>query len=504
MNYVIYARKSTEDKGRQILSLESQVSTMRKMADDLGLKIIRVFIESKSAKKPDNRPVFSEMIKMFEQGKAEGIVCWKLDRLSRNPVDSGKIQWLSQQGIIKDIQTSEKRYLPDDNAVVYTVESGMANQYIRDLSKNVKRGNRTKLEKGGWLGKAPLGYLNNKLDRSIFIDKRKSKYIVRAFELCACGNHSLKEIMNILYDEGFRSENGLMVRKATIHRMISNPTYYGVMKRNEKLYKGNHKPIISKNLFDRAQSALQIRTHTKKQKLFFTYRGFLKCNCGCVYTASKKKGHDYYYCTNGKGSCNVHNKYERAENIDDLILEIFDKIQFDEEFIDIAYQASKEKYVNNKGYVDNSKSNLESELKIVDQRKNKLLDTYLSDLIDKNVYEAKMKELENNRVELENQIQNLKVENGYDETTLEQIKNVFLLANKAKETFRGYDKYKKRELLEILLWNLDIENKKIADVRFKMPYQLLANTPKKCDFTTMFGDRDSNPDWLLQRQPSYH
>jgi len=70
---------------------------------------------------------------------------------------------------------------------------------------------------------------------------------------------------------------------------------------------------------------------------------------------------------------------------------------------------------------------------------------------------------------------------------LEQIKKVFLTANTTKKTFLKYDKYKKRELLEILLWNLEIENEKIANIRFKMPYQLLANTPKNCDLATMLG-----------------
>jgi hypothetical protein len=54
---------------------------------------------------------------------------------------------------------------------------------------------------------------------------------------------------------------------------------------------------------------------------------------------------------------------------------------------------------------------------------------------------------------------------------LEQIKKVFLTANTAKKTFLGYNKYKKRDLLEILLWNLEIENKKIANIKFKMPYR---------------------------------
>lgn len=66
-------------------------------------------------------------------------------------------------------------------------------------------------------------------------------------------------------------------------------------------------------------------------------------------------------------------------------------------------------------------------------------------------------------------------------------------AKTTKKTFLKYDKHEKRNLLEILLWNLEIENKKIANIRFKMPYQLLANTPKNCDLATMLRGRDSNP-----------
>ena len=93
------------------------------------------------------------------------------------------------------------------------------------------------------------------------------------------------------------------------------------------------------------QSVLLNKTHTKKQKLFFTYRGFLKCVCGCVYTASNKKGYDYYYCTNGKGNCEAHKKYLKSGHIGKLTSGIFDKIKFDEEIIKIAHKASEEKYL---------------------------------------------------------------------------------------------------------------------------------------------------------------
>jgi len=84
MKYILYARKSSEDKSKQILSLESQVTEMKKLASSLGLNISLTYTESKSAKLPNNRPLFSEMINLLENDKSDGygIICWKIDRLS--------------------------------------------------------------------------------------------------------------------------------------------------------------------------------------------------------------------------------------------------------------------------------------------------------------------------------------------------------------------------------------------------------------------------------------
>ena len=494
MKYIIYCRKSTESEDRQILSIESQVNELMQIAKKNNLEIDRVFKESKSAKAP-GRPVFNEMMEYIKKNKDLSLLVWKLDRLARNPVDGGNLIWLLDTKDIHEIKTYEKTYQNiSDDKFIMNIDFGVSKKFVDDLSVNVKRGNRAKLEKGGWPGKCPLGYINNKADRNVIVDKKLSKYILRIFELYATGKYNLNEIVNILYQEGFRTKTGLEVRKATIHRILNKHFYYGIMIRDGKYYQGNHKPLISQKLFEKAQSVMCAKTHTKKQKLFFTYRGFMKCSCGCIYTASQKKGHDYYYCTNGKGNCETHKKYNRAENIDKLIINIFDEIKFDDKLIEICYEASKQKLIKNKDYVETSKSNFENQLKIVQKKEEKLLDTYLSDMVPQNVYEAKSKELENNKTVIKCQIKNFKSENISDENTLEQVKKVFLTANRSKKEFLKYNKYKKRELLETLLWNLEIKDKKIANIRFKMPYQLLANTPKNCDSATLFGSRDSNPD----------
>ncbi|NCN25696.1 hypothetical protein COT94_04585 [Candidatus Falkowbacteria bacterium CG10_big_fil_rev_8_21_14_0_10_37_14] len=212
IKYALYCRKSTEDSGRQILSLDSQEKEMTALAHNLGLNIVKVFRESKSAKKPDNRPQFSELISLIKRGKIDGIICWKIDRLSRNPIDSAIIQWLLQQNDLKIIQTMDRQYLPSDNALLFNVESGMANQYILDLSKNVKRGLRAKLEQGQWPNLAPIGYLNK--DSQIIVDMDREKYIKKIFELYATGKYSVKDIAELLFKEGFRSRGNKNITKA--------------------------------------------------------------------------------------------------------------------------------------------------------------------------------------------------------------------------------------------------------------------------------------------------
>ena len=104
MNYFLYARKSTDVEDKQVLSIEAQLSELRALAKKENLTITEEFIEKRTAKMP-GRPIFNEMVKRIEKSEAEGIICWKLDRLARNPVDGGQIQWLLQESVIKDIRT---------------------------------------------------------------------------------------------------------------------------------------------------------------------------------------------------------------------------------------------------------------------------------------------------------------------------------------------------------------------------------------------------------------
>ena len=139
MNYFLYARKSTDTEDKQVRSIDDQLAVLRSLAKEENLIVSEEFVEKQSAKTP-GRPIFNEMLTKLNKGQAQGIIGWKLDRLARNPVDAAQISWMLQEGKIQHIQTYDRSYYPEDNVLIMSMEFGMANQYIRDLSTNTKRG----------------------------------------------------------------------------------------------------------------------------------------------------------------------------------------------------------------------------------------------------------------------------------------------------------------------------------------------------------------------------
>ena len=146
-HFVIYARKSTESEDRQVLSIDSQINELQAIAARLGYGELKIMRESMTAKAP-GRPVFNKLMEMVEAGQIHGVLCWKLDRLARNPVDGGRIIWCIKNDGLSIVTPSQSYSREEDNTILMYVEFGMAQKYIDDLGKNVKRGNRAKLEMG--------------------------------------------------------------------------------------------------------------------------------------------------------------------------------------------------------------------------------------------------------------------------------------------------------------------------------------------------------------------
>src|SRR5262245_55376298 len=140
--HVIYARKSTESDDRQVLSIDSQVQELKLLALRRGLDPPEILIEKFSAKAP-GRPVFGSLMKRIGRGEVDAVLCWKMDRLARNHLDTGQVLQALADGKLPRVITPEREYTADGNdRFLGNFEFGIATKFIDDLRANVRRGNR--------------------------------------------------------------------------------------------------------------------------------------------------------------------------------------------------------------------------------------------------------------------------------------------------------------------------------------------------------------------------
>src|SRR3989344_535858 len=297
ITYFLYARKSSESEDRQVQSIDDQINRLKELARSLGISIKEILTEAKSAKKPYIRPVFATMLERIEKGEANGVLCWQINPLSRNPIDSGKLSWMLQQGALKCIQTIDRQYMPDDNVLLFSVESGMANQFIIDLRKNSRRGMVGKADRGWLPSRAPLGYLNDKLEHTIVEDSERFHLVRKMWDMMLTGNYTPPQIREIANNEwGFRTPKtkrggGVELANSTIYRMFTNLFYTGTnFKWAGKVYtNGNQKPMITLEEYDRVQVILGRSGKPRAKTHNFAYTGIIVCDaCGGMITASEK------------------------------------------------------------------------------------------------------------------------------------------------------------------------------------------------------------------------
>jgi DNA invertase Pin-like site-specific DNA recombinase len=206
--YIAYCRKSTDEPDRQILSIEAQVAELEEFAERENLKIISFISESKTAKEP-GREKFAEVLQFIEDGKADGILSWHPDRLARNSIDGGKIIYLLDTGSLKDLKFPTFWF---DNTpqgkFMLNIAFGQSKYYVDNLSENVKRGNRQKLRRGELPGKAPFGYLNDKSTKTILVDKKRAKFVQKAFQLFSTGGYGYTDIRKFFIENKIFNTTG--------------------------------------------------------------------------------------------------------------------------------------------------------------------------------------------------------------------------------------------------------------------------------------------------------
>ena len=402
MRYIIYCRKSTDEKNRQVLSIDGQLSELKEFAKRENLQIVDTVLESKTAKEP-GREKFADVLKRIEKGEANGILSWHPDRLARNSIDGGKIIYLLDIGKLTNLKFPTFWF---DNTpqgkFMLSIAFGQSKYYVDNLSENVKRGLREKLRRGVWPKLAPIGYFNDLKIKSIEVDIEKSKYVKKAFEKFAEDNTSYSEIARMLFKCGIYRKGERVMKVGTIKNMLTNKFYIGTFLYNGVLYKGSHATFISKDLFNKVQNIMERLSRPRLKGHNFPFTGFIKCaECGSAITAethpryyertNRKVVFNYYRCTKSLGNCTQ--KYMTDVELEKQIRNMVLKCSIDDEGYKVFEELLEKDKLIEELSASQRQAELVSKISNLEDQEETLLNGFIQHIIEPEVYKKKKNEI---------------------------------------------------------------------------------------------------------------
>ena len=404
-----YARVST-DFMEQLNSLENQKRFFTEYIGDMpSWEFAGGYIdEGISGVTTKKREKFNEMIDDALDGKFDMIVTKEVSRFARNTLDS--IQYTRQllaNGVAVYFQNDNINTLDEDSEFRLTIMASIAQDESRKISSRVHWGHQQAIKNGVVLGNSNIfGY--RKADKRLYIDEEQAPVVRELFELYATGKYSMKNLETYFYNKGVRNTKGNKLAHSTMANIIKNPKYMGYYVGNKVrvvdlftkkqqflpeeewvIYKDETgetvPPIVSEELWQRANEVLKMRSLDVKQKQNKTNHnnlltGKLICaHCGKPYyrkdTVSKKGTVNSawrcaYKINHGKDSCPSMTIYEHE--IIPILEEVFKSSQSNiQELSDLILKLSEEILNTNEGV--NRIEALNKDIDIEQRKKQKLL-----------------------------------------------------------------------------------------------------------------------------------
>lgn len=201
---------------------------------------------------------------------------------------------------------------------------------------------------GLWPAPAPTGYFNEKrIDRKgyVIVDTQRAPIVKKMFEKVAYEQWSGRKLYHWLkFEMNLRSAtSNKPLTLSNIYKILQTPFYYGSFEYplgSGQWYQGKHKPIITRELFDKAKEQLKRDRIVRGESKEFAFTRLLKCGlCGSGVCAEEKfkqlkttgltVRYVYYGCSRSR-DLHCKNGYIREEELIKQLLEIIDKISLDE------------------------------------------------------------------------------------------------------------------------------------------------------------------------------
>jgi site-specific DNA recombinase len=404
-NAVVYTRVSS-DRQLDGMSLGEQQRLCKEYCKRQGFKIAHAFVEEGESAKNADRTKLQELLVYCRNNKdnIDYLVVHKLDRFARSMSDHMALRALLNKLEIKLQSASEPISESTTGVLMENVLASFA-QFDNDMrAERCRGGMAARAKEGAWISHAPVGYVNmkdiQKRPTLALADKSEVKNVKSFFDKFSTGKYRQSDAVALAERCGIRTYKGNVMSKTGVIGMLSNVVYAGYVQ--NKLTDGMRVPglhikdaIISLDQFNLIQDILagRKRKHAppSRFKAIWPLRRFLLCgNCGHKLTGSSPRGrtgvYAQYHCTKCTiKKCGVRVSIPKDQAHDDFA-RLLEQIVPSDWALKVFKTVVLRRWNLDFRDVQDERREIDSALKKLEDRKNKLVEFLLDSNIKQDDY----------------------------------------------------------------------------------------------------------------------
>ena len=269
----LYMRVSTDAQFEEGYSIEQQTEMFEAYCKAKRIEEYECYIDPGFSGSNIERPAMQNLIRDIREGRITHVLVYKLDRLSRSQKDT--LYLIEDVFNAHDVTFTSLNENFDTSTPTGKAMLGMMSVFAQlergTIRERTRMGMLGRLKEGYWPGGArtPFGYDYDSAQGTL-VPNADAARVERCFELLIAG-YSPDNIARML---GFKYDN-------TVRNILGRKTYLGLIEYNGVCYPGRHAPLVSQEVFARAQRILDQRAAKREWTSQYLLTGLLVCGrCG--------------------------------------------------------------------------------------------------------------------------------------------------------------------------------------------------------------------------------
>lgn len=413
MRVLTYLRVSSQEQ-TEGYSLSAQRQALVRYIAERDWTLVDEFQDRGASARSADRPQLQELLNQIrEDPSIDVLLVHKYDRLCRNMEDYVAISVLLRQYKVQLISATEAVEQNANGELIENLLMVLAQHYSRNLSYEVKKGMRQKVEEGGWANLAPLGYKNVRLesgtrrgDARIVPDEVQAPLVRQAFELYATGQWPLHLLVQEMHRRGLRNKKGGLVGRAKMATVLKARVYIGWVAYDGIEYKGIHEPIVSRELFEKVQEVIATHNRAGERQRRHTHhlRGSVFCGeCGARLSTMQAKGKwTYFFCLgshNRRTECSQ--PYTPADRLEKTIEDIYKRLVLPADICEEIRHELEKEIVRRESDRGQAAKAWSKRLKELVAERERLLKAYLADAMPLDLFKKEQERIDRETGEAE-------------------------------------------------------------------------------------------------------